>query len=141
MVLKFSPQQLDPRLDDEGKPVVDDKGVPAVGPFLSDLFQGCIELKAMTYPERLRFPKDLGIENLVGDEGEQKQNVSKMLNQIEVLAKASEKILPLITKVELKYKDGTELKTADDLYAFAEASSIVTGICTKFIMGFVGKKI
>jgi hypothetical protein len=137
MNIKYGPQKLDPRLDDNGQPVDG-----ATGPFLSDTFEGFIEIRAPSYPERLRFPKELGIEDLSGGEDDQKEKLKRSLNQLEMLAKCAEKVKPFIIAVDLLYKpESLKLNTVDDLYDFPDAGPLITGLCTKFIMGFVEKKV
>jgi hypothetical protein len=136
MILKFTPEQLDERTErKEGE-----------SPLLGTLFEGFVEVKAPSYPERLRFPKELGLESF-GEKSvdEEKERLSKSLNQMETLAKCAEKVMPFIVGVNLKVlipNTGVdELKSAEDLYDFPQAGAIVTAICSKFLLGFLEKKL
>jgi hypothetical protein len=142
MLLTYSPAQLDPRLDEDGKPVKDSEGKEAVGPFLSDLFEGTVQIKAPSYPERLRFPKELGLESFSdAKEEDRKEKLMEAFNQMEMLAKAAVKVQPYIQEVKLKYLKGDiVLNSSDDLYDFPAAGPLVTGLCSKFILGFLEKK-
>lgn len=130
MLVKFSPEQLDPAKGVEAR-----ESVP-----LADLFEGFVEIKMPSYPERLRFPKEAGIEGLIGQKNED-DKVREYLAQMDGLANCSEKIMPYINAVDLVHKpSGTKLASVDDLFCFPDAGNMVTGLCIKFISGFLEKK-
>lgn len=132
MMIKYTPEKLD---SSEGEK-------DAKGPFLKDIFDGFIEVKVPSYPERLRFPKEIGLDVISGEiSDEDKKKVNGALLQLELLAKCSEKVRPFIGEVALKHKEsGLELKSVDDLYDFPDAGGLVTGLCSKFVLGFLEKK-
>jgi hypothetical protein len=130
MLVKYTPAQLEVR--DEIKEGED--------PSLSDLFDGFIEIRLPSYPERLRFPKELGLDKLAGS-GDEASELSKTLQNLEMLALCAEKVKPYVSSVSLKSKDGVELQSADDLYDYPAAGVLVAGLCTKFLSGFVEKKV
>jgi hypothetical protein len=132
VLIKYSPDKLDSNADDK----------EFKGPLLKDLFEGYVEVKVPSYPERLRFPKDIGLEVAAGPVSDaDKEKIAGSLRQLELLAKCAEKVKPFIASVSLKHiEDGVELKSADDLYDFPDAGGLVTGLCTKFILGFLEKK-
>ncbi len=114
-------------------------------------FEGSIEVKLMSFPERCRMPKLLGIENLQGlaseDEGapatqeEKALKAKKTFESLEVLAKGAELIEGNILKVELKHiESGDEITTAEALYVDPRCGGIMTELVTKFTFGFAEKK-
>lgn len=132
MLIKFTPEKLDLTTDEEKQK---EGHIP-----LSAQFEGVIEIRAPSYPERLRFPKEIGLDSVMAGKDEDKVKAS--LNQMEMLAVCSEKVKPFINSVKLKYlEDGTELNSAEDLFDFPYAGALVTGLCTKFILGFLEKKL
>lgn len=123
MLLRFKPEQLDEE---------------SVG------FTGFIEIRMPSYPERLRLPKEIGIENVANMASEaDKDKVRQQMATMEVLAKTAEKIMTYINEVDLVYADGdevTSIKTMDDFFAFPACAGLVTGLCSKFVLGFMEKK-
>lgn len=135
MDLKYTPSQLEVR----EKLAEGDET-----PLLQDAFEGYLKIKCPSYPDRLRLPKELGVENLgIEDNPEagKKEQMQNAFKNLEVMAACAEKIRSYVVEVDLKYKDGTELKSVDDLYDFPAAGAMVAGLCTKFLMGFVEKKV
>lgn len=136
MQLKYTPLQLEVRekLEKEGDE-----------PLLQDRFEGFLEIRCPSYPERLRLPKELGIENLAPEDeskdADHREKMERVFKNLELMALCADKIKTYITAVDLKDKTaGVELKTVDDLYDYPHASAIVAGLCSKFITGFVEKK-
>lgn len=127
---KFGPDDVDPNsLADDYK-----------GPLLGEKWEGFIEIRMPSYPERLRFPKELGIESVVGTKDEDQQ-LRENLKQMEFLAKCAEMVQKYIVSVDLKTKDGVEHVTSqEDLYCHPGTQDFVTGLCTRFILGFLDKK-
>lgn len=103
-------------------------------------FEGFVKVKVPSFPERCRFPKQLGIGDLALSEGDPDKKVASGIANLEVVAKAAELMEPFLIGVSLKHlKTGTELKSVEDLYSFPQASPIVVEIAGDFINGFQPK--
>jgi hypothetical protein len=101
---------------------------------------GSLKLQMMPYPERSRLRKEIGLFSSRNKtpEGEQPSLESRLEN-LEAGASVAEKIFPLIKEVDLKLKDGSEVKTADELYGHPACEDIVTELVGKYLFGFVEK--
>lgn len=130
MLVKFTMDKLDPNIgDSEYK-----------GKYLRDWFSGHIEIRMPSYPERLRFPKEIGIESL-SESGDDANKLVESLKNLELLAVCAEKVKPYVAGVEVTIlDDGSKLASADDLYDHPGAGTLVAALCTKFILGFLEKK-
>lgn len=107
-------------------------------------FEGYIKVKVPSFPERARFPKELGLESLstAAEDADQKEKLKSNLNNMEVIAKASELMQKYITEVCLRHtkvQPAVELKTVDDLYCYPAAATIIVELASEFIRGFQPK--
>lgn len=126
MNLKYTPKDLDFRDEKE-------EG------FVPFPFEGFVELRIPTFPEKLRFPKEIGIQNFKDLTNEEISLNDKM----ELIAMCAEKMKGYLESVELKYNgSGQEfnLNSVEDLYSHPEANDLMLAICLKFISGFAQKK-
>lgn len=132
MLVKFTPAQFDAESSNEGE---------SASRF-AEQFDGFIEIQIPPYHERLRLPKEIGLA-VVGDGNPEaaKHDVSKALQQLDLLANCAERVQKYIKTVDLKDKSNAqELKSVEDFYSYPDAGGMVTALCSKFILGFLGKK-
>jgi hypothetical protein len=130
MLVKFTPAQFDAENESEA------------GNRFAEQFEGFIEVQIPPYHERLRLPKEIGLAVVgEGNVEDAKKDVSKALQQLDLLANCAERIQKYVKGVELKdIKAGVELKSVEDFYSYPDAGGMVTALCSKFILGFLGKK-
>jgi hypothetical protein len=86
---------------------------------------GIIEIEIPTYKERLSLIKDLGFSS--ADEGE--EGLEKAKNLIEIVEKR-------VRKVEIKLKNGEEIKSLEDLGYYKEGTLVINDIGRLIISGF-----
>lgn len=101
---------------------------------------GSLELQMMPYPQRSRLRKEIGLFSGKNQakEGEEPSLESKLAN-LEAAARIAEEMKPFIKGVDLKTKDGQEIKSSDDLYEHPACEPIVTELVSKYLFGFVEK--
>lgn len=96
---------------------------------------GFLQLKMLSYPERNRLRKEVGI-SFFDESGE--KTFKEKLERLEVAATMAEKIFPLIESVHLEV-NGTKIGSADDLYSHPDCEDIVTELIMKYMFGFAEK--
>lgn len=121
-------------LEDEAKKLEDNQ------------LEGTVTITIPMYPERIRLPKELGIDKLSSvsksklEDGSE-DDLNMAMSGMEFIANAAEKIHKYVVEVDLKHKvDGDILKTADDLYSHPDGGDLITALVNKFVSGFLGKK-
>lgn len=101
---------------------------------------GSLKLRMMSFPERQRMRKDIGIFSTKhqAKEGEELSTAQRLEN-LEAVAMVAEKIYPLISEVDLKINNEVEIKNADELYSHPACEPIVTELIEKYLFGFASK--
>lgn len=99
--------------------------------------KGELLLQMMSYPERNRLRKEVGLSQLTKTEDE--NDIQAKLENLEVAAQMAEKIFPLIKEVKLELADGTKIESRDHLYTHPACEDIITELIGKYLFGFVEK--
>lgn len=108
-------------------------------------FSGTVTIKSPDYSERLRLPKQIGIDKVRAhskkiEEMTDDERADVAMEGLEYMAKAAEVVKRYVVDCDLTHKDGTKISTTDDLYSHPDASDLVSGVASLFLAGFVTKK-
>jgi hypothetical protein len=105
-------------------------------------FSGHIIVELPSFPERCRFPREVGLDAHAGNVTEEKKKeFASTLQDLDFMAKVAEKIKPKIIEVCLHdIKSDEKINSVDDLYAWPDCGTIVADLCMRFLTGFAAKK-